>query len=466
MRCYHCGAVLTQHDFCTACKSDVRQYKLIIEASNRMYNEGLEKAQIRDLTGAVIALKQSLKLNKEHVDARNLLGLIYFETGEVVSALSEWIISKNLQPDKNIAEDYISRMQNNQGKLDICNQAIHKYNTALDLCHQGSDDLAIIQLKKIISMNPNYIKAHLLLALLYMDHEEYDKAYPVLKRVTQIDHGNTQAQRYLREISRIKKQKGGKTKSKVKDDIVRYERDNEIIIQPAQVVEPNTSKGTLAGFVIGFLLGAAILFFLVLPGRIESVRSEAEERIRIANEDKEAQAATITALESQISVLTQERDAVIAQYGNLYGDASNEESVNALLGALQAYLSNASDLEGIKTHMDICVQNEAFYESNNNSILNLYTHLKALTSPGLAEHHYQAGYAAYQAKDYEGAVTELELAVMYYDQNADSLFYLASTYQALEKKDKAKEVFNIVVERFPGTSRANQANRALNSMAQ
>ena len=307
---------------------------------------------------------------------------------------------------------------------------------------------------------------YLLLALLYMDHEEYDKAYPVLKRVTQIDHGNTQAQRYLREITRIKKQKGSKTKSRAKDDIVRYERDNEIIIQPAQVVEPNTSKGALAGFVIGFLLGAAILFFLVLPGRIEGVRSEAEERIRIANEDKEAQAATITALESQISVLTQERDAVIAQYGNLYGDASNEEAVNALLGALQAYLSNASDLEGIKTHMDICVQNEAFYESNNNSILNLYTHLKALTSPGLAEHHYQAGYAAYQAKDYEGAVTELELAVMYYDQNADSLFYLASTYQALEKKDKAKEVFNIVVERFPGTSRANQANRALNNMTQ
>ncbi|MBR2036402.1 MAG: hypothetical protein IKA09_01600, partial [Lachnospiraceae bacterium] len=159
MKCYRCGATLTQHDFCTACKCDVRQYKLIIEASNRKYNEGLEKAQIRDLTGAVTALKQSLKLNKEHVDARNLLGLIYFEMGEVVSALGEWIISKNLQPNKNIASDYISRLQNNQSRLDTYNQAIHKYNTALDLCHQGSDDLAIIQLKKIVSLNPNHIKS-------------------------------------------------------------------------------------------------------------------------------------------------------------------------------------------------------------------------------------------------------------------------------------------------------------------
>ena len=35
MKCYHCGATLTQHDFCTACKSDVRQYKLIMESTGQ-----------------------------------------------------------------------------------------------------------------------------------------------------------------------------------------------------------------------------------------------------------------------------------------------------------------------------------------------------------------------------------------------------------------------------------------------
>ena len=464
MRCYHCGATLTQHDFCTACKSDVRQYKLIIEASNRKYNEGLEKAQIRDLTGAVIALKQSLKLNKEHVDARNLLGLIYFETGEVVSALSEWIISKNLQPEKNIANDYISRLQNNQGKLDTYNQATHKFNTALELCHQGSDDLAIIQLKKITSINPNYIKAHLLLALLYMEQEQWDKAQPVLKRVTQIDHGNTQAQRYLREISRMTKQKGGKPRVKAKDSIVRYERDNETIIQPAQVIEPNTSKSTLMGFVIGFLLGASILFFLVLPGRIQSVRSELEDSIRIANESKEAQAATISSLESQVEALTKERDDIVAQYGDLYGEDSNEEAVNALISAVSAYLADSANMDEIRPHMDICVQNETFFEENTNSILGLYNSMKSLTSPVLAEYHYEQGKTAYEVQQYEDAVKELELAVSYYDHNANSMFYLASSYQANGNLDKAKEVYGIVVEQFPGTNRANQAQRALDGM--
>lgn len=464
MKCYRCGATLTQHDFCTACKSDVRQYKLILEASNRKYNEGLEKAQIRDLTGAVAALKQSLKLNKEHVDARNLLGLIYFEMGEVVSALGEWIISKNLQPEKNIASDYITRLQNNQSKLDTYNQAIHKYNTALELCHQGSDDLAIIQLKKIVSLNPNHIKSNLLLALLYMEQEHWDKAYPILKRVTHIDHGNTQAQRYLREISRMTKQKGAKPKAKAKDSIVRYERDNEIIIQPAEVIEPNTGKGTLLGFVIGFLLGVAIIFFLVMPGRLQDIRSELEGTIRIANENREAQAATIVSLESQVEDLKKERDTIIAQYGDLYGDDSNEEAVNALLSAVGAYLADASDMTGVQPYMDTCVKNEAFFKENTNSILALYDSMKALTSPKLAQHHYDVGYAAYTAQDYDAALSELELAVAYYSENADSLFYLASTYQAKQMTDKAKEVYNTVIERFPNSTRASQAQRALDSM--
>ena len=464
MKCYRCGATLTQHDFCTACKCDVRQYKLIIEASNRKYNEGLEKAQIRDLTGAVTALKQSLKLNKEHVDARNLLGLIYFEMGEVVSALGEWIISKNLQPNKNIASDYISRLQNNQSRLDTYNQAIHKYNTALDLCHQGSDDLAIIQLKKIVSLNPNHIKSNLLLALLYMEQEHWDKAYPILKRVTHIDHGNTQAQRYLREITRMTKQKSNKAKPKTKDSVVRYERDNEIIIQPAEVIEPNTGKGTLLGFVIGFLLGMAIIFFLIMPGRLQDVRSELEENIRIANENREAQSATIASLESRLADLTEERDAIVAQYGDIYGEDSNAEAVNALLSAVATYLADAKDIAGVQPHMDICVKNEAFFEKNTNSILGLYDSMKALTSPSLAQYHYDLGYAAYETQEYDTAVSELELAVMYYSENADSLFYLASSYQAEKKLDKAKEVYGIVIERFPNTTRASQAKRALDSM--
>ena len=84
MLCYNCGCRLSEHDFCTSCGAEVGLYKKVMFLSNRFYNDGLEKAQIRDLTGAINSLRQSLKLNKTNIKARNLLGLVYFEMGEVV----------------------------------------------------------------------------------------------------------------------------------------------------------------------------------------------------------------------------------------------------------------------------------------------------------------------------------------------------------------------------------------------
>lgn len=54
------------------------------------------------MSGAIVSLTECLKLNKFNIDARNLLGLVYFEMGETVDALSEWVISKNLKPEKTL----------------------------------------------------------------------------------------------------------------------------------------------------------------------------------------------------------------------------------------------------------------------------------------------------------------------------------------------------------------------------
>ena len=103
MRCYNCGCELSEHSFCTNCLADVTLYKKIIRTSNFFYNQGLEMAKVRDLSGAIVSLRQSLKFNKNNIKARNLLGLVYFEMGEVTAALCEWVISKNLKAKKNMA---------------------------------------------------------------------------------------------------------------------------------------------------------------------------------------------------------------------------------------------------------------------------------------------------------------------------------------------------------------------------
>ena len=139
MNCINCGARLSvrDRDYCPQCGFNIEIQRKVEYLSRYYYNQGLEKAEIRDLSGAISCLKQSLIFNKNNIDARNLLGLVYFETGEVVSALSEWVISKNLQPKKNLAEEYINKLQANSAKLSAINDTIRKYNHALELCREG-----------------------------------------------------------------------------------------------------------------------------------------------------------------------------------------------------------------------------------------------------------------------------------------------------------------------------------------
>ncbi len=76
-------------------------YNKIIRLSNTFYNDGLKKAKVRDLSGAANSLRKSLQFYKANIQARNLLGLVYYEMGEVVDALSEWVISRSLKPEDN-----------------------------------------------------------------------------------------------------------------------------------------------------------------------------------------------------------------------------------------------------------------------------------------------------------------------------------------------------------------------------
>jgi tetratricopeptide (TPR) repeat protein len=174
---------------------------------------------VRNLSGAIISLKKSLKFNKYNIDARNLLGLVYYEMGEVVDALSEWVISKSYQEDDNIAGRYLEAIRENRAQLEAINQTIKKYNQALLYCKQDSRDMAIIQLKKVLSLNPKLVKGHQLLALLYLQEDKLEQAKKELRNAGKIDADNTITLRYLKEVNTRLREKGGSRKKK-EDDLL------------------------------------------------------------------------------------------------------------------------------------------------------------------------------------------------------------------------------------------------------
>ena len=468
MICYQCGCSLSEHDFCTNCGADVALYKKIMYISNRFYNEGLERANVRDLTGAITSLRQSLKFNKNNVEARNLLGLVYFETGEVVAALSEWVISKNLRPKKNIADDYIDMIQTNQNRLDAINQTIKKYNQALTYCNQDSLDLAVIQLRKVLSLNPRFIRAHQLLALLFINNEEWEKAKRELTKCIEIDTNNIATLRYLKEVDEmLMPEDGVKNPSKKKhksEDIVKYQSGNETIIQPVNMKE---GKGvtSLLNLGLGMLIGVAIAVFLILPARIQTAKASVDENLRKVSEQSDAKTATIDELQLQVEQLTESNNNLQQDLEAYLGTDGTLRSVDSLMKAAGAYLTNPEEVTVVADYLEEIETQNAEGETNNSEAFeNLYNTLLALLGPDIAKSYYDDGYEAYRQENYADAIANLEKAYKYDANNGDALYNLANSYKYAGEQAKAKEAYRQVIELFPGTEKARKSVTFLEEM--
>ena len=474
MICYHCGCDLTEHDFCTNCGADVSRYKIVISASNIFYNEGLEKAKVRDLSGAVFCLRQCLKLNKNHVEARNLLGLVYFEMGEAVQALNEWVISKNLRSKKNLAGEYLKLIQNNPGKLEDLNSTIKKYNQALVYCYQDSTDLAIIQLKKVLAMNSKYVQAHLLLALLYIRYEDFPKAKKELERVLKIDTNNTSALRYLQAISKVtgEKDTGSKGNAKAKaitqksnvisEESYQYQSGNETIIQPINYSEKRSLQ-SVWNLVIGILVGFAVAWFLVLPAKIQNEKATINDELRLVSEQLDVKTATINELESKAKNLESEISELQGQLEGFVGNGGTLEDVNNLLQAARIYIASPQESVKIGEYLEK-INPESITEESSESFTSLYSLLLREVGSDIGTKYYEEGMKEYKAGDFEAAIESLSKAVAYDATNQDAYFNLANAYRKLEKTGEAIEIYQKIIELFPSSSIANRSQSYINDL--
>lgn len=342
MNCVNCGAFLTDADldYCPNCGYNVLIQKKIDYLSKSLYNQGLEKASIRDLSGAIACLKQSLIYDKRNIPARNLLGLVYFETGEVVAALSEWVISKNLQPSRNLASEYIARLQANSNKLKAINVTIKKYNHALLLCREGHEDMAAIQLRRILSQNPKLIKGYHLLALIQIRNQEWNKARRTLKKAAKIDKTNTTTLRFLREVeeqtgvpTRLERQKKGFFHV-VKNKEPEYDpAESEYAVQ-APVYREKSRLPVFLLLMSGMIAGAVAFWLLAVPAIKQRIYQQANEQIVQYSESLATQGAELTRAQGEAQESGNTAEAVSAR---LEEEEARSQSYEALMTAYTSY---------------------------------------------------------------------------------------------------------------------------------
>lgn len=461
MNCPKCGTPLENTYRCPKCEYEQPTMKRIIRASNYHYNVGLSKAKIRDLSGAITSLQMSLKYNKRNTKARNLLGLVYFQMGETVSALSEWVISVHFQSKGNVARNYIKKVQNNQGQLQVINNTIQNYNLALKYLEEGNGDLAIIELKKVVNLNPNYIRAYQLLGLLYIQHKQYSAARKILSRALKLDRNNITTVRYMNELIGYSRQKrkGGDVERE-KAAYVQIKDPNPIVIERTSggYTDFNTSTLSFVNILIGIIIGAAVVGLLLVPSIQKTKASEYNQAVvgyssQISERNKE-----ITSLQNQVDTLTDENDKLKNNMDSVGSEADSEQNDKRLIQAMKSYLDNDFVTAGtVLADVDKTLLDGQEAQA-------VYDFLLTNTKDTVVNQLYEEACEYYDQKDYMNAVTYFRKVLNLNPDSVESWYNMGRAYQYLTDFEQARNCYNTIINNYVDSDYANDARTYLSQI--
>ena len=425
------------------------------DAGHSRLKQRYPKAAFREYDARADYLAAALALRKQGQSLWQKLG------SKLVSALSEWVISKNIQPEDNIAADYIRNLQQDANRLDIINQTIKKYNIALQNCLEGSEDVALIQLKKILAQNPKLIKGYHLLALLYIHSGEYEKARKLLKKAIRIDKTNTTTLRFLREVdeqtgtatsleSHFSLLGGRRTAEEIPSA---YSEETERTVMQPSVIRGSSARTSILNMLIGVAIGAAAIWALFIPAYTRSVNRAANEKITKYSSDLAIYAAQIQTLTDQVQASEATVEAAKEQMSAATAATTGSDN---LIKAVSAVNSGSNDsaanaLAAVERDA-LSAEGQAVYDS-----------VASQVATALAAALKKQGLALFNSKDYEDAVKKLEAAMALDATDYDVMNYLAHAYRMIGDTANADRVLNLIIQTFPDSQKAENAREYLSS---
>ncbi len=436
--------------------------KKFIYLSNQWYNDGLKKAGIRDMSGAVTSLKKSLQFNRDNIAARNLLGLVYYGRGEVAEALVEWIISKNIKSHGNIATYYIKKVQESPSELEVINQAVKKYNQCLVYCQQSGEDLAMIQLRKVVASHPDFLKAYQLLALLYMHSEQYAKARQVIRKAHKLDTTNEVTLRYMHELKQLRSDKVAKLKEdKEQEQAVSYKLGNEVIIQPVSAtLKDNATMLTILNIVIGLVVGAAVVWFLVFPTMKQNMAAETNKEIISYSEQIAAKISEIDLLNKELEEYIANSEATAKEMEIAKGTQSSYE---ALVTVIEHYHQAGYDQTKLVDEI-LAVKTESLGATG----MAVYETIRKQVFDKECAELYNSAVKSFAVANYGTVIEKMNRVIRMNEkyQDGQALLLLMRANHELGNEEEAKAQYDRIMELYPGTEAATNATAEMTGSSQ
>lgn len=273
--------------------------------SNAYYVSAVRFASEQDYTHATEYLRRAIRYDKFHIRARNLLGLLMFQQGEIAEAIKEWRLSLYMRADRNRAAYYLSELGKEKQLIANMGQSLILFNEALKLAAQDQGDFALVRLKKATQLNPRFVKAHLLLAVCYMNKEAYPAAREVLERAKAVDPLNPDLLRYEQMVDEaIEAMDPLQTEEEIRDvstdeEVLRTLNDPDLQNfagekeKTERIRDRKLVLSQLLLFLAGLLLGGLFISYLWTPGQLRELTEEVtDQNLTIARLEQENESLT------------------------------------------------------------------------------------------------------------------------------------------------------------------------------
>lgn len=348
--------------------------------------------------------------------------------------------------------------KNNPDMQDKIKNSIILYNKALESIRLGNEDMAIIKLKKAVSMNSSFYEAMNLLGLCYYHIGDKKNSHEVLQKVLEAESNSIRALRYIEAMetnssddANIKVSK----RNRKKNYRARHEIENSNLnikpkAKPKVIVE-------IVKYLTGIVIGALIIYFPISEPEI------IDNKIEINNINAQ--------LESKNIELNEEKDKYTVlnnDYSNIKKLLESEETKNENIEKEKADILKLinieliADTESIEEAIDMFLLiDEKLYIGSLADKLALMK--KTLISDENLLIIYEEAIELCDADElskFGEAMKKLDKIVIYNStfKRDGILYYRAKSLKGLRQYENATKLFNELKEDYPESQLAYWAD--------
>lgn len=194
--------------------------------------------------------------------------------------------------------------------------AVELYNSALNAFSLKNEDIAIIELKKSVTLNPELYEAKTLLGICYYHMGAYEKSALMFKDVGAAEKNGMLAYRIKSGLNSVDEPL--KRKKKITKKTVRNDPDSETV----RIKTKQEKKDIVVKYIIGITIGLLIGLLSGLPGYISSEGQVDIDELEARYQQK------IAVLESDIAEAGEDIKELELAFGSLeeqYIDAKKDD---------------------------------------------------------------------------------------------------------------------------------------------